>query len=285
MIIDCASIAVSLDNQIRSIVQDLRARGIVPRMCEVLATGASAALSYSKTKERKAKELGIEFEALHFSKDVHIGEILNKAAELNRDRSVHGVMIGMPTFSHIDGECLLSAIAANKDIDGLGPTNSYYLYSNQEHLAIAPATATAALCVLEGRGGVAGKRVSVIGRGRTVGRPLAAMLSNRDATVSICHSRTPRSALQEVIQGSDVVISATGTVGVVESSWFREGQVVIDCGISYSNGRVVGDVNAAEVSARGASVTPVPKGVGVVTNSTVFSNLLRGLSLEARDGN
>jgi methylenetetrahydrofolate dehydrogenase (NADP+)/methenyltetrahydrofolate cyclohydrolase len=248
-------------------------------MCEILATQTQGTLSYSNTKKRKAAKFGIEYEAVQFGAEVHLDEVLKKINQLNCDDRVHGILVGMPTYPHIDSEKLAAAIVPNKDVDGLGPLNSYFVFSNQEHRGIAPATAVAAIHILEKRMSLRGKSVAVIGRGRTVGRPVAAMLINRDATVTICHSRSPKAALECVVRNSEIVIAATGIPGVAQNEWFRSGQTVIDCGIAFIDGKTCGDLNALEISSSGATVTPVPKGVGLVTNSMIFGNLLRAISL------
>lgn len=228
--------------------------------------------------------MGIDYVGIGFAQQATSGEILSRIRELNDDGEVHGILVGMPTFSHVEGEELIAEIVRNKDIDGLGPDNSYFLYSNQEHLGIAPATAVATIHILESRTSLKGKSVALIGRGRTVGRPVAAMLINRDATVTVCHSRTPADALERTMREAEIVVSATGAPGSVEEALFRPGQTAIDCGISFVNGKTTGDLNGAALSSRGIFVTPVPKGVGLVTNSIIFGNLLRAVSLDRDEG-
>ncbi len=284
MIIDCLSISKNFDAGVQAAVQRLRDGGSTPRMCEILATHSEGTLSYSATKKRKAHALGIEYEPLNYSQEVHFTEIVDKITQLNANPEVHGILIGMPMYSHLDSEKLIATIDASKDVDGLGPTNSYFVFSNQEHLGIAPATAVAVVHILETRFSLRGRSVAVVGRGRTVGRPVGAMLTNRDATVTVCHSRTPKPELERIVRNSEILIAATGTPGVVRSEWFSRDQTVVDCGIAIVNGKTVGDLNSAEVSDRGAFVTPVPKGVGVVTNSMIFGNLLQAVKLKSGDG-
>lgn len=282
MIIDCSSISKSFDDAVRTAAAALRDKGVKPRLCELLATNTQSAISYSSTKRKKAEALGIEYEAVQFEANVHMEELLAKVEEWNRDERTHGVLIGMPTYANVEAEKLIGAISPQKDVDGLGPFNSYAVYSNQEHLGIAPATAIAAVHILETVTPVRGKKAGVIGRGRTVGRPLAAMLVNRNATVTVCHSSTPVAVLEQVVWQSDLVLAATGAAGVLRSEWFRPGQIVIDCGISFRDGKTIGDVNAEEISSRGASVTPVPKGVGAVTNSIIFGNVIKAVTLRTQ---
>src|SRR5665213_2040107 len=133
MIIDCQTIAETYDAEIQIAVQRLVDSGITPRLYEILATQTQGTLSYSNTKKRKASKLGIHYEAVHFGQDVHLGEIVEKVNQLNADDQVHGILIGMPSYSHIDSEILIAAIEPRKDVDGLGVLNSYFVFSNQEH--------------------------------------------------------------------------------------------------------------------------------------------------------
>jgi methylenetetrahydrofolate dehydrogenase (NADP+)/methenyltetrahydrofolate cyclohydrolase len=279
MIIDCLTIAKSFDDEVRAAVAALREKGVRPRLGELLATSTQSAVSYSNTKRKKAETLGIDYEAVRFEPDVRMEQLLAKISEWNSDERIHGLLIGMPTYPNIEAEKLISAISPHKDVDGLAPFNSYAVYSNQEHLGIVPATAIAAVHILETITVIRGKRVAVIGRGRTVGRPVAAMLVNRSAIVTVCHSATPVATLEQTIRQSDIIVAATGSAGILKSEWFQPEQIVIDCGISFRDGKTVGDVNAEEISSVGVFVTPVPKGVGAVTNSIIFGNVIKAVNL------
>jgi 5,10-methylene-tetrahydrofolate dehydrogenase/methenyl tetrahydrofolate cyclohydrolase len=207
-----------------------------------------------------------------YEKAVTVEEILRDVRELNDDRMVHGVVVGLPLFVHLDEEGVTNEVHPHQDIDGLGAFNTYFLSKNREDAGLVPATARAAVHILESLGAISGKRI-VVGRGPTVGRPVAQMLINRDATVSVAHSRTKN--LEQMIRGSEIVVSATGKRGLVDAGWIEAGQIVVDCGISFVDGKTVGDVDSAAVDSRGGVVTSVPGGVGVVTNAMLFSNLLK----------
>jgi methylenetetrahydrofolate dehydrogenase (NADP+)/methenyltetrahydrofolate cyclohydrolase len=197
---------------------------------------------------------------------------------MNADESIHGVIVGLPLFAHLDEEAITNEVRHQKDIDGLGAFNTYFVANNREDAGLAPATARAAVHILESLGAISGKRAAVVGRGPTVGRPVAQMLVNRDATVSIAHSKTRE--LERMVRESEIVVSATGRRGLIDPSWISPGQVVVDCGISFVDGKTVGDVDSAAIDARGGIVTSVPGGVGVVTNAMLFSNLLKALRLQ-----
>ncbi|NHQ84532.1 bifunctional 5,10-methylenetetrahydrofolate dehydrogenase/5,10-methenyltetrahydrofolate cyclohydrolase [Iodobacter sp. HSC-16F04] len=280
MIIDCLALAKELNAFNVRAVKELKQRGIAPKLCEILATSDAGVLSYAETKKRQAAELGVLYESFIFDYDASLDTVLEKIRQLNQDKSAHGIVIGLPVFAHLDSDILLNEIAQYKDIDGLGSKNTSALFTNQEQSAIAPATPAAALYILESLSAVSGKKVCILGRGRTVGRPLLEMLINRNATVTVCHSKTAVIDIEMAIAQSDIVMTAIGIAGTVKSEWFKAGQIVIDCGISFINGKTSGDVNSAELSDLGAFVTPVPKGAGAVTNAMIFANLIKAVDLQ-----
>ena len=281
MLIDCRAIARELDVATTAAVQDWAGRDIVPAVREIVATDNEAVHSYVRTKMNKSRALGVDYQAITFDRAVSTAELLDTIRDLNATPGVHGITLGMPLFKHLDADAMADAIAATKDIDGLGSTNTALLATNQEHRALAPATAIAAVHILETVGSLSGRRVVVLGRGRTVGRPVGAMLVNRDATVTICHSRSRD--LASLIGESEIVVSAIGRARFVSPDWLRPGQIVIDCGISFLDGRTVGDVDSGAASDRGVTITPVPGGVGVVTNAMLFANVIRAMSLQREE--
>jgi len=281
MLIDCITISNSLDAETQEAAETLRNAGVHPRICQVIATANKGVLSYSSTMRKKAQKLGIEHDEFFFEKTDSTSSIMSRVAALNSRPDVHGIIVGVPTFAHVDPEQIINLIDSSKDIDGLGYRNTYFLQTNQEHLGIAPATATAAIHILEKLTGIAGKRIAILGRGRTVGRPVATMLTNRDATVTICHSRTPN--IDQIISESDIVVSAVGRPHAFDrGSIRRPNQIIIDCGISIVDGKTVGDFESIAVSEHGVQITPVPGGVGAVTNSIIFANLLKAIRLQTQ---
>jgi methylenetetrahydrofolate dehydrogenase (NADP+)/methenyltetrahydrofolate cyclohydrolase len=278
MIVDCRKLASEVDETTKYGVSVFAEGGTQPKVVEIIATGNQGVVSYSTTIMKKAASLGIEYAPRIYEKAVTVEEILRDVRELNDDRTVHGIVVGLPLFVHLDEEGVTNEVHPQKDIDGLGAFNTYFLSKNREDAGLVPATARAAVHILESLGAISGKRIVVVGRGPTVGRPVAQMLINRDATVSVAHSRTKN--LEQMIRGSEIVVSATGRRGLVDPGWIEAGQIVVDCGISFVDGKTVGDVDSAAVDARGGVVTSVPGGVGVVTNAMLFSNLLKAMRLQ-----
>jgi methylenetetrahydrofolate dehydrogenase (NADP+)/methenyltetrahydrofolate cyclohydrolase len=278
MLIDCRAIARDLDIATSSAIRDWAARGVVPAVREIVATDNEAVHSYVRTKQKKADALGVDYRPIGFERSATTGQILDAIGALNLEAEVQGIMLGLPLFEHLDQDALANAIAGNKDIDGLGAANTAFLATNREQLALAPATAIAAVHILEKVTSLGGRRVAVLGRGPTVGRPVAAMLVNRDATVTICHSRSRD--VDRLVAASEIVVSAIGRGHFVRPEWLRPSQIVVDCGISFIDGRIVGDVDAAAVTDPSVAITPVPGGVGVVTNAMLFANLMRAIQLQ-----
>ena len=281
MLIDCAKLVKEIDHNTTQTVQELTDNGMRPSVVELLATDNSAARSYAKTKEKKAASLGIGYRVKRISSTESEIDVLKMVADLNSDPSVHGIMLAMPTYKHLNADHIAGQIHPAKDVDGLGGPNTFFLATNQEYLGIQPATAIAAIHILESVTTITAKKILVLGRGRTVGRPLSAMLTNRNATVTVAHSVSI--AVDQLVRTSDIVISAIGRPRFVEPEWLVKGQIVIDCGISFVDGRTVGDVDTAAASARGAFISPVPGGVGTVTNSAIFLNLLKAIQLQQRE--
>jgi methylenetetrahydrofolate dehydrogenase (NADP+)/methenyltetrahydrofolate cyclohydrolase len=166
----------------------------------------------------------------------------------------------------------------HKDVDGLTPLNLGLVASGRESEAIPAATPQACIELAETQGSLVGKKVGVVGRGRTVGRPLASMLINRHATVTVCHTRTRD--LREALAHCDVVMVAAGKPGLIRAEHLSTGQIVIDAGINVVTDGLVGDVDAESVRPIAAALTPVPGGVGTLTTAIVFRNLMRAMRLQ-----
>jgi methylenetetrahydrofolate dehydrogenase (NADP+) / methenyltetrahydrofolate cyclohydrolase len=278
MIVDCRKLASEIDERTKHDILDLKKAGIQPKVVEIIATDNHGVISYSKAKTKKAAGLGIDYTARVYDTAVTREGLLSDISALNADRSFHGIVVGLPLFTHLDEVAAANEVYHRKDIDGLGAVNTYYLFKNREDAGLVPATARAAVHIIESLGPIAGKQVTVVGRGPTVGRPAAQMLINRDATVSIAHSRT--NGLERMIRESEIVVSATGRRNLIEPEWISPGQIIVDCGISFSDGKTVGDLDGEAIDARGGIVTSVPGGVGVVTNAMLFSNLLKAMRLQ-----
>lgn len=246
----------------------------VPRLDLILVGDDFASVKYVQIKEQKARELGIECQTHHLEQDSTTEEVVNLVKTLNAFDEVDGFMVQLPLPSHIDTNAVLESIEPRKDIDGLTSVNLGRLFQNDPK-AIPPATPLGIMKLLdEYEIDVFGKRVVILGASNIVGVPLGAILLRRDATVTICNSRTVN--IQEVAKTADILISATGVPLLVKSGFLKEGVVVIDVGSNKhpETGKLVGDVDWEDVQGIPSYITPVPGGVGPMTVVSLMLNLM-----------
>jgi methylenetetrahydrofolate dehydrogenase (NADP+)/methenyltetrahydrofolate cyclohydrolase len=278
-------LAKNIREETRASVEGLRSRGILPRLAAVLTDSNPAILSYAESKSRMALDIGITFDLVVLSPGETQDKLEATLTELGADPAVHGIILELPLASGFNIGPALDRIPPHKDIDGLTTTNLGLLYAGREEEALVAATPQA--CVMlaeaalkeEGRE-LSGTRVGVVGKGRTVGTPLISMLLNRHATVTVCHSKTKD--LASALQDCDIVFAAAGKPGLLDCEVLREGQMLIDAGITVVDGKARGDVDME--SARGfvRALTPVPQGVGPVTTALIFKNLLRAIQFQSK---
>lgn len=256
-------------------------RGARPHLTVVVASADPAAVEYAQAKAKRAGALGIRLTTEAFEPARGQAALEAEIARLSVDPSVHGVMLDLPVAKGLDAEAAIARIAPHKDVDGLTPHNLGLIAAGQEARALAPATPLACIALAEEVQPLRGSRVALIGRGRSVGRSLLPMLVNRDATVTVCHTRTPD--LAAAIAPCDVVMVAAGRPGLVTASMVAAHHVVVDAGITVVDGAVTGDV-AAEVVGVVRALTPVPGGVGPLTSTLIFENLIRAMGLQGVPG-
>ena len=244
-----------------------------PHLAVVLASDDPASATYVKFKGRAADQCGIRSTQHTIPASTSAEELLSLVQQLNDDDDVDGILVQLPLPSQHDEKMILQAISPAKDVDGFHPMNSGLLARGDES-GLMPCTPSGIIKLIESCGTeISGKRAVVLGRSSIVGRPIAEMLLNRSATVTICHSRTKN--LPEVVRQSDIVVAAIGRPNFVKGSWLKPGAVVIDVGINrVESGKLVGDVAYhAAVEVAGA-ITPVPGGVGPMTIACLMENTL-----------
>ncbi len=263
-------------------VARLRARtGVTPTLAVVLVGEDPASRVYVRTKARMAEEVGITSRLLELPADIPEAELLARLETLSADEEVHGILVQLPLPGHIDPERVLFAIDPAKDVDGFHPLNVGRLWTARDPLAddlLVPCTPRGCLLLIEevlGRAGIAGRRALVLGRSNIVGKPMAALLLARHATVTLAHSRTRD--LPARCREAEILVVAVGRPGLVRGDWVRAGAVVIDVGINRletAAGRpqLVGDVAFDEAAARAGAITPVPGGVGPMTVAMLLYN-------------
>jgi methylenetetrahydrofolate dehydrogenase (NADP+)/methenyltetrahydrofolate cyclohydrolase len=253
-------------------IQAGKARGFCPRLAAVVCSADPAAASYVSVKRKHTEEVGAGFEAVDLSSVGSLAEIRNRISLLCERPDIHGVILVMSSNPEFDETALTNLIPASKDVDGLSAANLGALVQSGPHQKfIAPATPRACIVLAESQTALKGKHAVVIGRGRTVGKPLANMLINAGATVTVCHSGTRD--LAQISRSADVVFVATGRSRGFGREYFRDGQVIIDAGIGFIDGKLSGDVDTQSLEPLDVRVTPVPGGVGPLTSVLILENL------------
>ena len=230
-----------------------------------------ASMMYLQSKEKVCKEVGINVDIHIFPNNTTQKEIVETIKTLNSDNTINSIMVQMPLPAHVDSEEILNAIAPIKDVDGLSVLNQGQLFKGLP--AVVPATPQAVITLLKNNNiDIYQKNVVVVGRSIVVGKPLAMLFLNENATVTIAHSHTLN--LKEVTKKADILVSAVGKPRLITSDMVKKDAVVIDVGINRVQGKVVGDVDFQNVSQIASFISPVPNGVGPVTNAIVLQNII-----------
>lgn len=243
----------------------------LPKLVVVLVGNNVASVSYVTGKEKACREIGMENELLRFEESIREEKLLEVVENLNKDDSVDGILVQLPLPKHIDESKVLQAIDPEKDVDGFHPVNVGKLLLQED--GFLSCTPKGILRLLEsiGLSDLSGKKAVVIGRSNIVGKPVAQLLLNKHATVTICHSRTEH--IEEITSQADILIVSVGSPRLVKANWIKEGAIVIDVGINRDeHNKLCGDVDFQEVEPKTSYITPVPKGVGPMTIAMLLEN-------------
>ncbi len=269
-ILDGKAVAAKVKSQVAERVERLRGRGVPCGLAVVLVGEDPASSVYVRNKRKDCAEVGIEAFDYDLPATCSQEELEALLDELNANPQVSGILVQMPLPAHLDAERAIAHISPEKDVDGFHPVNLGRLVRGLP--GPRPCTPAGVMRILDEYGiDVAGKRAVVLGRSTIVGKPMALMLMAHDATVTICHSRTPNKA--QTAQQADIVISAIGHANLVKADWMREGAVVIDVGMNRDEaGKLCGDVDYAQVEPLASAITPVPGGVGPMTRAMLMLN-------------
>jgi len=282
-IIDGKAIAATIRQEIAVEVADMKAKtGRVPGLATVLVGSRRDSQSYVRMKKRACAEVGITSFGHDLPADISQDDLLKVVQELNADPDVNGILVQLPLPDHIDDETILGAISLEKDVDGFHPLNIGRLSMKMRDPLFVPCTPKGCIELLDRTGvEIEGKRAVVLGRSNIVGLPVAMLLLHRNATLTICHSRTKD--LPGVVREADILIAAVGRAEMVKGDWVKPGAVVIDVGVNAVDDatrkkgyRLVGDVDFAEVKEVAAAITPVPGGVGPMTIAMLLRNTMDG---------
>lgn len=267
------AVTAAINERTAAAVEELKAKGIIPTLCIVRVGERPDDLSYENGAVKRAAAVGVEVVKRVFPVDLTEAELIDAIKEINADSSIHGVLMFRPLPKHINESRVCNTLAPEKDMDGITDMSMAGVYA-QKPLGYSPCTAQAVIELIDHYGiDLTGKNVTVIGRSLVIGKPVTMMLIKKNATVTVCHTRTRD--LPAVCRRADVLVAAAGKAGMVTADYVHEGQTVIDVGINWSEEKqkIVGDVDFDEVSPIVSAITPVPGGVGGVTTSVLMCHV------------
>lgn len=276
-IINGKELAAKVRANLKLEVEELKKQGIQPKLAVIMVGNDSASAVYVRNKSKACNEIGIAFEEFLLKEETTREELLGLIEKLNQRKDVNGILLQSPIPKHLDIREAFNTIDYRKDVDGFHPTNVGKLAIGEE--SFVSCTPLGVMKMLEEYNiEIQGKNAVIIGRSNIVGKPLAQLLLNANATVTICHSKTQN--ISEIAKRADILVAALGKPKFVTANMVKEGAVVIDVGINRNEeGKLVGDVDFAEVEPKASYITPVPGGVGPMTIAMLMSNVVKAAKL------
>ena len=272
-IIDGKALAQKIRSNLKIDCEELKKQGITPKLAVILVGDDSASKVYVKNKNKACEDVGIEFEEYLLDTDITQEKLIDLIDVLNYKKDIHGILLQSPIPRHLDINEAFRTILPEKDVDGFNPLNVGKLTLNQD--TFISCTPYGIMKMFEEYGiELEGKNVTIVGRSNIVGKPLIQCCLNKDATVTICHSRTKN--LKEHTINADIVIVAIGKPKFITEDMIKDGAVIIDVGINrLDNGKLVGDVDFENVEKKASYITPVPGGVGPMTVAMLMNNVIK----------
>ncbi|HNW84178.1 MAG: tetrahydrofolate dehydrogenase/cyclohydrolase catalytic domain-containing protein [Candidatus Cryosericum sp.] len=267
-----------IEGEIVKEVERLKAEGHSPSLSVIVVGNNPSTMVYFKNMSHKGVELGFYVELRKLDETVVQAEVLDLIQKLNQSPEVDGILVGLPLPKDYDVDAVLHAISPDKDVDAFHPFNMGQLMTGKPRFI--PATARSIIALLENYGvRIQGAHAVVVGRSNIVGKPVASLLLQRDATVTICHSKSVD--LARYTRDADILVVSMGRPKAITADYVKEGAVVVDVGINDVGGKIVGDVDFDAVRPKASLVTPVPGGVGVLTTLMLFDNVLKAARINA----
>ena len=260
-----------LTTDLKNKVIELNKKNIKPKLIVVLVGDMKASASYVAQKKKFAVKAGIESDVMRFESSVTESEILDQIDIINKDKSIHGVIVQLPLPDHISVTKVLNRIDPSKDVDGFTPTNVGKLFLGEDTLVSCTPKGIMQMLASTGTD-LSGKNVTVVGRSNIVGKPVAILCLQQNATVTMCHSRTKD--LNAKLSDADVVIVAVGIPKFINGDQIPKDSIVIDVGIHNIDGKLCGDVDFDSASLKASAITPVPGGVGPMTVCALIENTI-----------
>jgi methylenetetrahydrofolate dehydrogenase (NADP+)/methenyltetrahydrofolate cyclohydrolase len=272
--LDGKVLAESIRNEIREKIEKLKKDNIkIPSLANIIIGEDGGSRFYFNTQNSVCEKVGIKTKSLELEENIEEEKLLNIINELNKDESVSGIILQLPLPKHLDENKITSAISIDKDVDGLNSLSAGRLFKGEK--CFVPCTPKGIIRLIKNTGiKIEGKHAVVIGRSNIVGKPVAQLLLEENATVTICHSKTPN--LKEICKMADILVVAIGRPGIINREYVKKDAVVIDVGTTVVNGKLTGDVDYNDVVDIASYTTPVPGGVGPMTTTMLLVNLCEG---------
>ena len=273
LILDGSSKSSEIQEEIKAETAKLKEEeGVVPKLSIVFVGDSPASASYIKLQQRICEKVGIDSEVIDLEDDISEEELLAELDELNNDEQVNGILMQMPLPDHIDDDKVIRSINPQKDLDSFHPYNLGEVVLGGD--AYQPCTPEGVMALLDMYDiDVKGKDVAIVGHSNIVGKPLALMMLNRNATVSVCHIDTKDTA--SYTKEADIVAVAAGVPNLITADMVKEGAIVIDIGINQVDGKIVGDVDYENVKEKASAITPVPGGAGPMTIAMLLKDTVK----------
>ena len=272
-ILDGKELSKKIRKELKAEVEELKLKGINPKLAVILVGDDSASQVYVKNKSKACEKTGIDFEEYIFDANITEQELLDTIEKLNNDDSVHGILVQSPVPKHIDANKAFGTISPEKDVDGFHPINVGNLSIGKD--CFISCTPYGIVKILEEYNiETEGKEAVILGRSNIVGKPMIQCMLNKNATVTVCHSRTKN--IEEITRRADILIAAIGKAKFVKENMIKDGAVIIDVGINrLEDGTIVGDVDFEKAKEKASYITPVPGGVGPMTIAMLLNNVVK----------
>ena len=272
-ILDGKKLSNEIIEELKVRCDELKEKGIKPKFAVIMVGNDKASQIYVKNKRKACERIGIECVECFLDENIQQKELIDKIKELNSDNTIHGILLQSPIPKHLNINEAFETISPKKDVDGFNPTNVGKLCLNQN--TFVSCTPFGIIKLLDKYGiDLAGKKVTIIGRSNIVGKPLIQCFLNKNATVTICHSKTDN--IKEHTKDADIVVVAIGKPKFLKENMVKKNSVIIDVGINRDdNGKIIGDVDFENVSKKSSYITPVPGGVGPMTIAMLMNNVIK----------
>ena len=272
-LMDGSALAKKIRIRLKSeISQYVEKYSVQPHLAVILVGADPASETYVRFKEKACNQVGMKSTVINKPADITESELIDAIKALNEDNSVHGILLQLPIPKHIDSEKVINMIDPSKDVDGFSNENVAKLVKNQDTLVpCTPLGITRLLDEYDIKS--EGEHCVIVGRSQIVGKPMAQLMLQRNATVTICHSRTKN--LKEITKQADILIAAVGRAHMIDESFVKDGATVIDVGVSRVDGKIQGDVDFDKVNQKAGFITPMPGGTGPMTIACLLENTLK----------